>query len=218
MIRAAIFVLTVSLTQATLLLAYPLTPRSFLLAGSLYLAGSLLALYPVLHPRSRCLANRLLLRAADGGAGAGLRLSLDISYPSLEAGHSVWDQVREVDRLLKDCEGMARDQLCGVGVGARHFAIRAFAECRFPDELGHGFPPGVPLRPVAPIAEIGPGGEIDGAFSLGNQLQGVKVFVGGQRLPGEVRHPDEVSVFLVDDRGLEQGRREQHLQGEISHQ
>src|ERR1019366_1026294 len=256
MIRAAIFVLTVSLTQATLLLAYPLTPGSFLLAGSLYLAGSLLALYLVLHPRSgwlvdnrsqvvcngracvaltfddgpdpvttprvldvlRCLANRLLLRAADGGAGAGLRLSLVISYPSLEAGHSVWDQVREVDRLLKDCEGMARHQFLGVGVGARHSAIGALEECRFPDELGHVFPPGVPLRPVAPIAEIGPGGEIDGAFSLGNQLQGVKVFVGGQRLPGEVRHPDEVSVFLVDDRGLEQGRREQHLQGEISHQ
>ena len=57
MIRAAIFVLTVSLTQATLLLAYPLTPRSFLLAGSLYVAGSLLALYLVLHPRSRWLVD-----------------------------------------------------------------------------------------------------------------------------------------------------------------
>ena len=57
MIRAAIFVLTVSLTQASLLLAYPLTARSLLLAGSLYVAGSLLALYLVLHPRSRWLVD-----------------------------------------------------------------------------------------------------------------------------------------------------------------
>src|ERR1035437_971187 len=57
MIRAAIFVLTVLLTQATLLLAYPLTTGSFLLAGSLYVAGSLLALYLVLHPRSRWLVD-----------------------------------------------------------------------------------------------------------------------------------------------------------------
>ena len=57
MMRAAIFVLTVLLTQATLLLAYPLTPRRLLLAGSLYVAGSLLALYLVLHPRSRWLVD-----------------------------------------------------------------------------------------------------------------------------------------------------------------
>ena len=57
MIRATIFVLTVLLTQASLLLAYPLTPRSLLLAGSLYVAGSLLALYLVLHPRSRWLVD-----------------------------------------------------------------------------------------------------------------------------------------------------------------
>ena len=57
MMRAAIFVLIVSLTQASLLLAYPLTPRSILLAGGLYLAGSLLALYLVLYPRSRWLVD-----------------------------------------------------------------------------------------------------------------------------------------------------------------
>src|ERR1035438_8316320 len=57
MIRGAIFLLLVSLTQASLLLAYPFTPRSFLLAGSLYVAGSLLALYLVLHPRSRWLVD-----------------------------------------------------------------------------------------------------------------------------------------------------------------
>lgn len=57
MIRAAIFLLLIALTQASLLLAYPLTPRSFLLAGSLYIAGTLLALYLVLHPRSRWLVD-----------------------------------------------------------------------------------------------------------------------------------------------------------------
>jgi len=57
MIRAAIFVLTLSLTQASLLLLYPLTPRSFLLAGSIYTAGSLLSLYLLFHPRNRWLVD-----------------------------------------------------------------------------------------------------------------------------------------------------------------
>ena len=72
MIRAAIFVLTVSLTQATLLLAYPLTARSFLLAGSLYLAGSLLALYLVLHPRSGWLVDHRSQVACNGRACVAL--------------------------------------------------------------------------------------------------------------------------------------------------
>jgi peptidoglycan/xylan/chitin deacetylase (PgdA/CDA1 family) len=57
MIRAAIFLLVISLTQASLLLAYPLTPRSFLLAGSLYTAGSLVSLYLVFHPRNQWLVD-----------------------------------------------------------------------------------------------------------------------------------------------------------------
>ena len=72
MIRAAIFVLTVSLTQATLLLAYPLTPGSFLLAGSLYLAGSLLALYLVLHPRSGWLVDNRSQVVCNGRACVAL--------------------------------------------------------------------------------------------------------------------------------------------------
>jgi peptidoglycan/xylan/chitin deacetylase (PgdA/CDA1 family) len=72
MIRAAIFVFTVLLTQATLLLAYPLTPRSFLLAGSLYLAGSLLALYLVLHPRSRWLVDNRSQVVCNGRACVAL--------------------------------------------------------------------------------------------------------------------------------------------------
>src|ERR1035441_5122638 len=61
MIRAAIFVLTVSLTQATLLLAYPLTPGS-----------SLLALYLVLHPRSGWLVDNRSQVVCNGRACVAL--------------------------------------------------------------------------------------------------------------------------------------------------
>src|ERR1035437_857281 len=57
MFRAAIFLLTLSLTQASLLLLYPLTLRSFLLSGTLYTAGSLLSLYLLFHPRNRWLVD-----------------------------------------------------------------------------------------------------------------------------------------------------------------
>ena len=57
MIRAASFLLLISLTQASLLLAYPFTPRSLLLAGSLYSAGTLLILYLLFHPRNQWLVD-----------------------------------------------------------------------------------------------------------------------------------------------------------------
>lgn len=57
MFRAAIFLLTLTLTQASLLLLFPLTLRSFLLAGSLYTAGTLLSLYLLFHPRNRWLVD-----------------------------------------------------------------------------------------------------------------------------------------------------------------
>jgi peptidoglycan/xylan/chitin deacetylase (PgdA/CDA1 family) len=57
MFRAAIFLLLLSLTQAVLLLLYPFTLRSFLLAAVLYTAGSLLSLYLLFHPRNRWLVD-----------------------------------------------------------------------------------------------------------------------------------------------------------------
>jgi peptidoglycan/xylan/chitin deacetylase (PgdA/CDA1 family) len=52
MFRAAIFLLSLTLTQAMLLLLYPFTLRSLLLGGSLYTAGTLLSLYLLFHPRN----------------------------------------------------------------------------------------------------------------------------------------------------------------------
>ena len=57
MFRAALFLLSFSLTQTVLLLLYPLTPRRFLLAASLYTAGTLLNLYLLFHPRNRWLVD-----------------------------------------------------------------------------------------------------------------------------------------------------------------
>src|ERR1035437_4567865 len=58
------------------------------------------------------MVTRPLLRRADCDAGAGLIISpLVISTkPSLEAGHSVRDQVLEVERYSVQFEGFARQQ------------------------------------------------------------------------------------------------------------
>jgi peptidoglycan/xylan/chitin deacetylase (PgdA/CDA1 family) len=67
MFRAAIFLLTLSLTQASLALLYPLTLGGFLLAASLYTAGSLVCLYFLFHPRNRWLVDsRSQVACTDG--------------------------------------------------------------------------------------------------------------------------------------------------------
>jgi peptidoglycan/xylan/chitin deacetylase (PgdA/CDA1 family) len=66
MFRAAIFLLALFLTQATLLLLYPFTLRDFLLAASLYIAGTLPILYLLFHPRNRWLVdNRSRVACSD---------------------------------------------------------------------------------------------------------------------------------------------------------
>ena len=110
---------------------------------------------------------RLLLPVADRNAGAGLRCS----NPSLGAGHSVRDQVLEVERSPPQFEGFARHQLRRKSERARVSTIEALEDSCFPDELGHGFPPGVPVicRQIRPVTVLGHVFEIDGGGSGGNQ-------------------------------------------------
>ena len=57
MARSAIFLLLVVATQASLLLLYPFTLPRALLATSLYVAGTLIALYLLFHPRNQWLVD-----------------------------------------------------------------------------------------------------------------------------------------------------------------
>ena len=156
------------------------------------------------------IATRLLLPAADHDARAVLLGPVH----SLGAGHSVRDQVFEVERYSLECEGFARHQFGRTSQSARGSAIEAREESCFPDKRGHGCSPGAPFGLVRPITRFGPVVEIDGGGSRGNQEKG-KVRTGGQRYAGVIRNPDEVTMCLVEGRGVGQGR-EQGVRFEIS--
>lgn len=92
MFRAAIFLLLLSLTQAALLLLYPLTLPSFLLAGSLYTTGSLLSLYLLFHPRNRWLVDNRSQVACDGRPSVALTFD---DGPDPDTTPQVLDLLRE---------------------------------------------------------------------------------------------------------------------------
>src|ERR1035437_6734253 len=117
------------------------------------------------------IVTRLLLRRADCDAGAGLVISKIISTSSLEAGHSVRDQVLEIERYPVQFEGFARQQNRRAGHSTRHSAIGALEHSRLPGKRGHGLPPGAPVSQVLPVTKLGPVAEIDGGRSGGNQLE-----------------------------------------------
>jgi len=97
------------------------------------------------------IVTRLLLPRADGDAGAGLIISpIVITFfvfftscatkPSLEAGHSVRDQVLKVERYPVYFEGLAGGQLSRNRERARHSAIGALEDSAFLSNVATGVP------------------------------------------------------------------------------
>src|SRR5271157_4903127 len=110
-------------------------------------------------------AARFLPLAADCDAGAGLpRASV---LPILEAGHSMWDQVREVERQPAQNEVFAQYQVRREYECVRREAIVASDQRCLPDKRGHGYPPGAALGEVTKVTGSRLAAEIDGAFSGG---------------------------------------------------